>query len=97
MEQPQMDFMKNMEHELNTQTLTANVKREHGIIHKVTNGETMYSISRKYHIPLTELMYSNPYVDVYNLIPGDELSVPVSLKQEAPSGYNFMHINQDQN
>ncbi|MCI8991617.1 MAG: LysM peptidoglycan-binding domain-containing protein [Eubacterium sp.] len=76
-----MEFVEKTEHSLHSQTLTENRTREHGILHKVQKGETMYTISRKYHIPLTELMYANPYVDVYNLIPDDELSVPVGPKQ----------------
>ena len=36
---------------------------------------------KKYHVPLLEIMYSNPFVDIYNLQTGDELCIPVSLRE----------------
>lgn len=53
-----------------------------GIIHIVKKGDTLYLLSRRYHVPLTEIMYANPYVDIYNLQIGDELSIPVSFKEK---------------
>lgn len=50
-----------------------------GIIHVVREGDSLYALSRKYHVPLTQIMYSNPFVDIYNLQVGDELCIPVSL------------------
>lgn len=50
--------------------------QHHGILHKVAPDETLYHISRKYHVPLSSLLYENPYVDMYNLKPQDEIIVP---------------------
>ena len=38
----------------------------------------MYKIAKMHHVSLWELMYENPYVNVYRLQPGDEICVPVS-------------------
>ena len=52
-----------------------------GIIHVVRDGDTLYRLSRTYHVPLIEIMYANPFVDIYNLQVGDELCIPVSLQR----------------
>lgn len=54
-----------------------------GIIHVVREGDTLYLLSKKYHVPLPQIMYSNPFVDIYNLQIGDELCIPVSLRDGA--------------
>lgn len=48
-----------------------------GQVYKVENGDTLYSISRKYNLRVRDLMQSNPFVNVYNLQVGDELCIPV--------------------
>jgi len=53
-----------------------------GIIHVIREGDTLYTLSKKYHVPLLWVMYANPYVDVYNLQVGDEVCIPVSLKEQ---------------
>lgn len=50
----------------------------HGLIHVVKEGDTLYKIANMHHVTVSELMYENPYVDVYQLRPGDEICVPVS-------------------
>lgn len=52
-----------------------------GIIHIVQKGDTLYLLSKKYHVSVTKIMYANPYVDIYNLTIGDELCIPVSLRK----------------
>ena len=42
-----------------------------GMVHVIKEGETLYQLSRMYRIPVALLMRANPYVDVYNLQPGD--------------------------
>ncbi len=46
----------------------------------IREGDTLYTLSRKYHVPLLQVMYANPFVDIYNLQVGDEICVPVSLR-----------------
>lgn len=53
-----------------------------GIIHVVRENDTLYLLSKKYHVPLPQIMYANPFVDIYNLQIGDELCIPVSLRSE---------------
>ncbi|MCU6763637.1 membrane-bound lytic murein transglycosylase D [uncultured Roseburia sp.] len=53
----------------------------HGMIHVVKKGDTLYKIARMHHVSVSELMYVNPYVNVYQLQPGDEICVPVSNPQ----------------
>lgn len=48
-----------------------------GITHTIKQGETLYSLSRYYKIPLAILLRANPYIDVYNLKAGDTICVPV--------------------
>lgn len=47
-----------------------------GFIHTVKAGDTLYKIGKKYGVGVSALLYANPYVDVYNLQPGDEICVP---------------------
>ncbi|MCD8133830.1 MAG: LysM domain-containing protein [Clostridiales bacterium] len=52
-----------------------------GIIHVVQRGDTLYRISRQYHVSISDIMYKNPYANVYNLQAGDEICIPVSRKR----------------
>lgn len=51
-----------------------------GIVHVVEKGDTLYLLGKKYHVSVTQLMYANPFVNVYNLQIGDELCIPVSIQ-----------------
>ena len=57
-----------------------------GVIHVVKEEDTLYTLSRKYHVPLPQVMYANPFVDIYNLKVGDELCIPVSLRGGVQEG-----------
>lgn len=48
-----------------------------GMIHVIKQGDTLYNLSRQYHVSVSELMYANPYANIYNLQIGDELCIPV--------------------
>ncbi len=43
----------------------------------IKQGDTLYSISRRFNAPIALLLKANPYVEVYSLQVGDELRVPV--------------------
>lgn len=47
-----------------------------GIVHSVKKGDTLYTLSRQYDIPLALLLRANPYVDIYNMQVGDEICIP---------------------
>ncbi len=52
-----------------------------GIMYSIKNGDTLYSISMKYKVPLALLLRANPYVDVYNLQIGETICIPVKRKK----------------
>ena len=33
----------------------------------VQKGDTLYRLSRRYHVPLWAILYANPYINIYNL------------------------------
>lgn len=43
----------------------------------IKQGDTLYSVSRRYNVPIALLFRANPYADVYHLQVGDELCIPV--------------------
>lgn len=53
-----------------------------GTKYVLQKGDTLYSISRRYNVPLALILRANPYVDVYNLQIGDEICVPNEQQQE---------------
>ena len=53
-----------------------------GTIHKVVAGDTLYKISKLYGVRLVDVLKENPYVNVYNLQPGDEICVPTEIYEE---------------
>lgn len=58
-----------------------------GITHTIRQGETLYSLSRQYNVPLAIILRANPYIDVYNLQIGDTICIPVK-NQGYPGGGN---------
>lgn len=49
-----------------------------GMIHVIKQGDNLYQLSRRYRVPLALILRANPYVDVYNLQPGQEICIPVA-------------------
>ena len=47
-----------------------------GPVYAVKKGDTLYSIAQKYHCRVRTLLDLNPFVDIYNLQPGEEICVP---------------------
>lgn len=47
-----------------------------GPVYAVKAGDTLYSIAQKYHCRVRKLLDLNPFVDIYNLQPGEEICVP---------------------
>ena len=47
-----------------------------GFVYVVKDGDTLYKIAKEYDLKLIDILNSNPYVNVYNLQPGDELCLP---------------------
>lgn len=47
-----------------------------GIIYTIKQGDTLYSISRRFRIPLARILRANPYIDIYNLQIGEQICIP---------------------
>lgn len=52
------------------------------LIHRVEKGETLYKLAKYYGARLIDILKENPYVDVYNLQPGDEIKIPLYIEHE---------------
>lgn len=47
------------------------------IYYEIKQGDTLYSISRRYNVNLNAIILANPYINVYNLQIGDVICLPV--------------------
>lgn len=50
-----------------------------GVIHVVQRGDSLYQLGKFYHVSVGQLIFANPFVDIYNLQIGDELCIPAVL------------------
>ena len=53
-----------------------------GVIHVVKRGDTLYKLSRIYKVKLSDIISANPYINVYNMQPGDEVCIPVIMEED---------------
>ena len=60
---------------------------------EIKEGDTLYRISRKYRISLDRIMEANPYVDVYNLRPGQEICIPMPCGSGPIAGRGMQQEN----
>ena len=51
-----------------------------GMVHVIEKGDTLYRLGKRYHVSVGQLMFANPFVNVYNLQVGDELCIPISIQ-----------------
>lgn len=58
-----------------------------GTIHRVVLGDTLYKLSKMYGVRLIDILKENPYVNVYNLQPGDEICIPTEVYEEEERRY----------
>lgn len=49
-----------------------------GLVHVIEKGDTLYQLGKRYHVSVGQLLFANPFVNVYNLQIGDELCIPIS-------------------
>ncbi|MBQ9931004.1 MAG: LysM peptidoglycan-binding domain-containing protein [Firmicutes bacterium] len=49
-----------------------------GILHTVVPFDTLYKISKKYHVSINAILEANPSLDPYNMQVGQKLCIPVS-------------------
>ncbi|MCI9491597.1 MAG: LysM peptidoglycan-binding domain-containing protein [Lachnospiraceae bacterium] len=57
-----------------------------GMVHVIEKGDTLYRLGKQYHVSVGQLMFANPFVNVYNLQIGDELCIPISIQPRNPEG-----------
>ncbi|MBB2183690.1 LysM peptidoglycan-binding domain-containing protein [Lachnospiraceae bacterium MD1] len=60
----------------------------------IQKGDTLYSVSRHFNIPLQALIEANPMVNVYHLLPGEIICVPVSIPSNNYSHYTTYLIEE---
>ena len=49
-----------------------------GLIYVIKGGDTLYKISSVFGVPVALILRANPYIDIYNLQPGDRICIPVT-------------------
>ncbi len=47
-----------------------------GIIYTIKQGDTLYSLSGRFRVPLARILRANPYIDIYNLQIGEQICIP---------------------
>lgn len=52
-------------------------KCRNGRIHTIKKGDTFYSLSRMYNVPLILILKANPQLDIYNLQIGEKVCIPI--------------------
>ena len=53
-----------------------NFDRCYGFTHVIQKGDTLYKLSKQYHVKVSALILANPFVNIYNLQVGDEICSP---------------------
>lgn len=66
-----------------------------GMIHVIKPGDNLYQLSRRYRVPLALILRANPYVDVYNLKPGQEICIPMSRPVRPIPGQSSPMMGED--
>ena len=46
------------------------------LYYEIKRGDTLYAISRRYNVDLNWIIMANPFINVYNLRPGEVLCIP---------------------
>lgn len=66
-----------------------------GMVHVIEKGDTLYRLGKRYHVSVGQLMFANPFVNVYNLQIGDELCIPISIQPRNPESRIQGELMQD--
>ena len=53
-----------------------NFDRCYGFTHVIQKGDTLYKLSKQYHVKVSALILAHPFVNIYNLQVGDEICIP---------------------
>ena len=77
----------------------------YGFTHVIQKGDTLYKLSKQYHVKVSALILANPFVNIYNLQVGDEICIPrirpvvipVTPYPQPPYTLSLIHIYPDAN
>ena len=53
----------------------------------IRKGDSLYSISKQYRVPVSAIINANPFVNVYNLQVGEVICLPVGVPQNNYTNY----------
>lgn len=65
------------------------------INYKINNGDSLYSVSRHFNVSLNAIMDANPLVNVYNLIIGETICIPVSVPQNNYTNFTTYIVKEE--
>ncbi|MHB8130035.1 MAG: LysM peptidoglycan-binding domain-containing protein [Mobilitalea sp.] len=61
----------------------------------IKKGDTLYSISRHFSVGIDAIMTANPLIDLYNLMIGEEICIPVSVPQNNYTNYTTYLVEEE--
>lgn len=70
------------ENYMNEDYNNSNLGRCRGSIYIIEEGDTLYKLSKRYDVKLSDITRLNPYVNVYNLQIGEEICMPTVIDSE---------------
>lgn len=53
----------------------------------IKQGDSLYKISRQFHVSIDEIMKANPLMNIYNLQVDEVICIPVSMPQKNYTNY----------
>jgi LysM repeat protein len=65
------------------------------ISYVIKAGDTLYKISRHFNVSIDEIMNANPLINVYNLIVGETMCIPVSIPGNQYTNYTTYLVTQE--
>lgn len=60
----------------------------------IQKGDTLYSISRQFNIGLAAIMAANPLTNVYNLMVGEVICIPISVPSNSVTNYTTYQVEE---
>lgn len=54
-------------------------RRCDGVVHVIEQGDTLYKLSRQYMVKIEDILYKNPFINMYNLQVGEKICIPVMM------------------
>ena len=61
----------------------------------IEKGDTLYSISRHFNVGIDAIMTANPLVNLYNLMIGEVICIPVSVPQNNYTNYTTYLVEEE--